>query len=76
MINVKFVLLSDEKKTAMLRNIGKQSRECADSVPKKKRTGTVGGFAEKEGFNTWNDRVRVDGRLIIISLNVSSITTV
>jgi len=34
----------------MLRSMGKQSRECVESILKKKRKATVGGFAEKEGF--------------------------
>jgi len=34
----------------MLRNVGKQSGESAELVPKKKRKATLGRFAEKEGF--------------------------
>jgi len=48
----------------MLRSIGEQSAECAESVLKKKRW---------EGFKP-GMKVRGDG--ILISINVSSITTV
>jgi len=34
----------------MLRSIGKQSRQSAESARKKKRKATVEGFAEKGGF--------------------------
>ena len=34
------------------------------------------GFAEKEGFQAWNESVGDDGILIVISIHVSSITTV
>jgi len=34
----------------MLRNIGEQSGESVESVLKKKRKATVGGFAEKESY--------------------------
>jgi len=38
------------KKTDMLKSIGKQSGESAQSVLKKKRKATAGRFAEKGGF--------------------------
>ena len=60
----------------MLRSIGKQSWESVESVRKKKwKRLRWGGFAEKEGFKHVNERVRGDGILLVIGINVSSITT-
>jgi len=42
----------------MLRSIGKQSGECVESVPKKKRKAAVGRISRKGGFSAWNERVR------------------
>jgi len=56
------------------RPIGKQSGESLESVLKKKREATVGRICRKGRFYAWNERVRGDGILIIIS--VSSITTI
>jgi len=42
----------------MLRSIGKQSGESVESVLKKKKRLRREGFAEKEGFKPWNERVR------------------
>ena len=65
------------KKTGVLRSIGKQSGESAESVPKKKkRKVTVGRIYRKGRFSAWKERMRGGGMLIIISINVSSITTV
>jgi len=36
----------------MLRNIGEHSGESVESVLKKKRKATVGGFAEKGGYKS------------------------
>jgi len=47
-----------------------------ESVLKKKRKATVGRICRKGRFKAWNERVRGDGILIIISMAVSSITTV
>jgi len=60
----------------MLRNIDKQSAESVESVLKKKRKATVGRICRKGMFKAWNERVRGDELLIIIRINVSSITTV
>ena len=64
------------KKWEKNRRIGKQSRESVESVRKKKRKATVGRICRKGRFQAWNERVWGDGLLIIISTNVSSITTV
>jgi len=40
----------------MHRSVGKQSGESVESVRKKKRKATVGGFAEKGGFKPGNER--------------------
>jgi len=55
----------------MIRSIGKQSRESVESVLKKKATGE--GFEEKEGFKPG---MKDGDGILIISMNVSSITTV
>ena len=46
----------------MLRSIGKQSRESVESVLKKKKKATVGLICRKGRFQTWNERVKGDGR--------------
>jgi len=56
------------------RPIGKQSGESLESVLEKKRKATVRRICRKGRFYAWNERVRGDGILIIIS--VSSITTI
>ena len=58
------------KKTDMLRSNSKQSGE---SVLKKKEKLRWEGFAAKESFKALNERVRGDGILITISMNVRSI---
>ena len=60
----------------MLRSTGKQSGESVESVLKKKRKTTVGRICRKGRFKAWNENSKGDGILIIISINVSSITTV
>jgi len=61
----------------MLRSSSKQFGESVESVLKKKRKATVGRICRKGRFKAWNERVRGDEILIlIISINVSSITTV
>jgi len=60
----------------MLGSIGEQSRESVESVLKKKGKATVGRICRKGRFYAWNERVRGDGILIIISINVSNITAV
>jgi len=61
----------------MLRSSSKQSGESVESVLKKKRKATMGRICRKGRFKAWNERVRGDEILIlIISINVSSITTV
>jgi len=59
----------------MLRSIGKQSGECVQSVLEKKGQRWE-GFAEKGGFIPGTKECGSDGILIIISMNVSSITSV
>jgi len=59
----------------MLKSIGKQSAESVELVLKKTRKATVGRICRKGRFYAWNERVRSDGILTIISINVSSITT-
>jgi len=47
------------KKTGVLRSIGKQSGESAESVPKKKkRKVTVGRICRKGRFSVWKERMR------------------
>ena len=58
----------------MLRSNSKQSGESMYSVLKKKGRLRWGGFVEKEGFKP--GMKGGDGILIIISMNVSSMTTV
>ena len=60
----------------MLRSIGKQSGESAESVPKKKRKATVGRICRTEVFKTEMKEWVGNGKLIIISMTVSSITAV
>jgi len=61
----------------MLRSSSKRFGESVESVLKKKRKATVGRICRKGRFKAWNERVRGDEILIlIISKNVSSITTV
>ena len=60
----------------MFRSVGKQSGESVESVMKKKRKATVERICRTGRFLVWNERLRDDGILIIISMNVSSITTV
>jgi len=50
------------KKTLMLRSIGKQSGESVVSVQEKKKKVTVGLICRKGRFQTWNERVKGDGR--------------
>jgi len=57
----------------MIRSIGKQSRESVESVLKKKKKATGEGFEEKEGFKPG---MKDGDGILIISMNVSSITTV
>jgi len=64
------------KKTNMLRCNSKQSGESGQSVLKKKRKATVERICGKGRFRAWNERLRGDGILLIMSMNVSSITTV
>jgi len=59
----------------MLKSIGKQSAESVELVLKKTGKATVGRICRKGRFYAWNERVRGDGILTIISINVSSITT-
>jgi len=59
----------------MLRSIVKQSGESVDLVLKKKRKATMGRICRKGRFLARNERVRGGGILIVISINVSSITT-
>jgi len=42
----------------MLRDIGKQSGESLESVPKKKRKATVGRICRKGKLQAWNERVK------------------
>jgi len=42
----------------MLRDIGKQSVESLESVPKKKRKATVGKICRKGKLKAWNERVK------------------
>jgi len=66
------------KKMDMLRSIAKQFGESVLSALKKKRKAIVGrneGYAKREGFKP-GMKEWCDGILIIISINVSSITTV
>ena len=59
----------------MLRSIGKQSGESAESVLKKKRKATVGRICRKKGFKPgMKSEGGGDGILIMMSMNVSSIT--
>jgi len=44
--------------------------------PEEERKAAVGRICRKVRFYAWNERVRGDGILIIISMNVSSMTTV
>jgi len=60
----------------MLGSIGEQSGESVESVLEKKGKATVGRICRKGRFYAWNERVRGDGILIIISINVSNITAV
>ena len=46
----------------MLRSVGKQSGKSLESVLKKKRKATVGLICRKGRFQTWNERVKGDGR--------------
>jgi len=60
----------------MLKSSSKQFGESVASVLEKKRKATVGRICRKGRFKAWNERVRGDEILIlIISINVSSITT-
>jgi len=44
--------------------------------PEEERKATVGGIYRNVSFSAWNEGVSGDGILIIISMNVSSMTTV
>jgi len=46
----------------MLRSIGKQSGESVESVQEKNKKATVGLICRKGRFQTWNERVKGDGR--------------
>jgi len=61
----------------MLRSVGKQSGESVESVQKRKERLRWEGFVEKEGVKP-GMRVSGDGidLLIILSINVNSLTTV
>jgi len=59
----------------MLRSIGKLSGESRESILEKKRKATVGRICRK-GFKPGLKQCRNDGILIIVSINVSSITII
>jgi len=60
----------------MLTSNSKQSGESVVSPEEEKVGYTVGRICRKGRFWAWNERVRGDRIPIIISTNVSSITTV
>jgi len=59
----------------MLRSIGKQSGKTVESVLVEKEKEGYGGKDLQKG-RAWNKRARGDEILLVISINVSSITTV
>jgi len=60
----------------MFRSVGKQSGESVEAVLWKKRKATMERICRTGRFLVWNERLRDDGILIIISIDVSSITAV
>jgi len=60
----------------MFRSVGKQSGKSVEAVLWKKRKATVERICRTGRFLVWNERLRDDGILIIISIDVSSITAV
>ena len=60
----------------MLRSNSKQSGGIHVISPEEERKATVGRICRKVRFQAWNEGVRGDGILIIISTNVSRMTTV